>query len=59
MMALTEDGMLDPALVKKRDADYGISTEARRYCCMSMTQCSISVFSMTWLHFGTLSSHSF
>jgi hypothetical protein len=30
MMALTEDGMLDPALVKKRDADYGISTEAKK-----------------------------
>ena len=28
MMSLTEDGMLDPELVKKRDADYGISTEA-------------------------------
>jgi hypothetical protein len=28
MMSLTEDGMLNPELVKKRDADYGISTEA-------------------------------
>lgn len=36
MMALTEDGMLDPELVKRRDAHYGINTEVCQ-CVTSQT----------------------